>query len=318
MDVGAVSGNAHKSDLAGARASIRASDGRDEVDACAITATGRSVQLSLSHQRRKGHGEEVLFGAACPHGSVYGVVLVRVELELVAQTGRLSAPPPQLRMVLLYPPHVTVPEHYHLLLSGCAMDFGITRYHGALVIFAQQDVVVVMVEREGALEQRLQAIPAQVDARPTRSVPAIPPLQPCGPLVYLVLQSVQRLLALHLAIGAQVADLGAIYEQVVVRLQAETDTLARGGEVEGEVERGQRGDLVVGGEDVGILCEPDAPQRVSGRRRAGRHGGEEGGTRGERPRYPHRLLLWKGHSPSAHQRRVSACQIGGISRYNVQ
>lgn len=69
----------------------------------------------------------------------------------------------------------------------------------------------------------------------------------------------------YAAVGVEVGDAAAVNKEVVVGLEAESDALAR--EVEGDIKRGHGGDAVVGGQDVGILCQRNMAQRGAGARR---------------------------------------------------
>ena len=204
------------------------------------------------------------------------MVLLRVEDEVVGGTSDVVSSLPQLR-VLVEVAHVRVAEDDHVL-AVAQVNVRVLGLARRLVARRRLDMVVVMVDGEGALEQRFQPVLAYPYPGPADIVPAVPPLQPCGALVNLVLQPLNGLLPRYRAVGVEVCDLAAIDEKVVVGLEAEADALP--GDVKGKVEGRYGSHAVCLCEDVGILGKRDASQRRAGVGRGGCYGGKADGDGG--------------------------------------
>ena len=197
------------------------------------------------------------------------MVSLGIEAQRITPT-RLAMharPLPQLSMILVRRhAHIAVPKHNHALLAR-QLDIRVLRQPRGLVATSQFNVMMVVVQRECALEQRLQPIPTYPDSRPSDIVPATPALRPGCPLEHFVLVPVNRLLSLYTAIGSEMRDAPAVDEDVVVGLEAEADAL--GADIEGDVEGRHGGYAVVGGEDIRIFGVLYAPERCAVRRRRG-------------------------------------------------
>lgn len=202
------------------------------------------------------------------------MVRLRVEAQGVAGAGVAvhAGPLAQLGVVLVRGhAHVAVAEHDHgLVVVVVNIHVRVVGQAGGPVAAGQLDVVVVVVQGKGALEQRVQAVAADADARPADIVPAAAALRPGGALEDLVLAAVDGLLAMHAAVGGQVCDAPAGDKQVVVRLEAEADAL--GAHVKGDVERRHGRHPVVRRQDVGMGGVGNGPQRRAVRRRGGGEG----------------------------------------------
>ena len=258
LDVRAVGSHADERNLPRRRTALRAANRADQVDA--RPAAARLV-VHLPPKQPLNRHRRTARRVARAHARIHRVVGLRVEPQPVA-LARLpldARPLPQLGVVLVRGhAHVAVAEHHHALLPA-QLHVRVLGPPGGLVAAGQLDVVVVVVQRKGALEQRLQPIPPYPDARPADLVPATPPLRPRGPLEHLVLPPVNQLLPMHAAVGGEVRDAPAVDKDVVVGLEAEADALRA--DIKRDVKRGHGRYPVVGSEDVCILGVLYRPQR---------------------------------------------------------
>jgi len=64
------------------------------------------------------------------------------------------------------------------------VNIWVARIPQLLVVGAQMYVMVVVIDREGSLEQRSQAISLNVDSGPASLIPSVAPLHPGGAFVH--------------------------------------------------------------------------------------------------------------------------------------
>lgn len=292
--IGAVGGDAHERDLARAGTSGRLANGGRELNTGTV-ASGLQVVLSLEHGRdeRWRRGGRLAAGA---HAGVDWVVFVCVEDELVGRAsdvGRSLLEFHVLAMAALA--HVRVAEDDHEVLVA-HVDGRVVGHARGRVARGRLDMVVVVVHGKGALEQRIQSVVAQGDARPAYIVPSVAPLEPRLALVNLVLQAVYWLLARYRAIRVEVGDAGAVDKKVVVWLEAQAHALAR--DVKGKVERRHGCHAMCVCEDVGILDKCNALQRSTGVRGGCCYSGKANGEGSLQTAKEAHSVGWGGGAPA--------------------
>lgn len=234
LDVGAVSSHTDKRNLPRRRTALGTSDCADEVHT-STTATRLVINRLPAEQpldRHRGTARHI----PRAHAGIHRVVILRVEVEPIAPTGLAlyACPLPELLMVLVRRhAHLTIPEDNHALLLA-RFDLRVSVKSCGAVAVGHLDVVVVIVQRERALEQRLQPILPHPNTCPPNLLPSIPLFHGSNPLEDLVLQPVDRLLAVHTAISSKMCNHTAINKDIMVRLKAEADALLA--DIEGEIE----------------------------------------------------------------------------------
>lgn len=219
----AIRGDANQGDLARLRAPLGTSNGTDEVHACAV-ATAGVVYLALREGREGGEWREpalVVVGnrlRRVAHACEDWMIGVAVEVHIIAQTGpRVAAALPEL-IVLFIGREVRVAVGYHVIFVA-QPNLGVLRVARSLVVARQLYMVVLPVQREGALKQRLPPIALYRHARPTSLVPTIPALHPCRSSVYSMRKRIDGLLPLDLAIHVHIRDFGSLNKDIVIRFE---------------------------------------------------------------------------------------------------
>lgn len=228
------------------------------------TASSGLVALSLAETEDVGevHGTKGRL-RSLTHGSVDRVVRVGVKSESIGITAsRLVSLVESTLQFLVHESrfgrkNIRVAPHDQVLLPRFrAVDLRVVHVPCAKVVMRCLNVVVIPVDREGALKKRRLAILANQSACPTNLLPSVlllaQPLHERLALEDLVLHPVRLLGMPYATVGREVCDHGILAENVMVGFEAELDVQLIS-DVEGEVEVRQGVYAMIGGVDGGVV-----------------------------------------------------------------